>query len=85
MQLYPNPVHDGNVNLVLNGLIGAEDMVTVDIYDVFGVRVFACSIATEGATQVSTVLELGTSMASGVYMVDITMGDRKSVQRLVIQ
>ena len=85
VQLYPNPVHDGNVNLVLNGLSGAENIVTVDIYDVFGKRVFARTIGTEGATQVSTVLELGTGMASGVYMVDVTMGDRKSVQRLTIQ
>ncbi|MBP6573527.1 MAG: T9SS type A sorting domain-containing protein, partial [Flavobacteriales bacterium] len=85
VQLYPNPVNDGNVNLVLNGLTGAENIVTVDIYDVFGKRVFARTIGTEGATQVSTVLELGTGMASGVYMVDITMGDRKSAQRLTIQ
>ncbi|MEO8068722.1 MAG: T9SS type A sorting domain-containing protein [Flavobacteriales bacterium] len=85
VQLYPNPVRDGNVNLVINGLSGSENTVAVDIYDVFGKRVFTRSIGTEGATEVSTVLNLGTSLASGVYMVDITMGDRHSTQRLSIQ
>ena len=85
VQLYPNPVRDGNVNLVLNGLSGLENTVTVDIYDVFGKLVYNRSIGTEGATQVSTVLALGNSLASGLYMVDITMGDRHSIQRLSIQ
>lgn len=85
VQLYPNPVRDGNVNLVINGLTGLENTVAVDIYDVFGKRVFTRTIGTEGATEVSTVLSLGNSLASGVYMVDITMGDRHSTQRLSIQ
>ena len=84
VQLYPNPTRDGNVNLVLNGLTGLENTVTVDIYDVFGKLVYSRSIGTEGATEVSTVLALGKSLASGLYMVDITMGDRHSIQRLSI-
>lgn len=85
VELYPNPVRDGNVNLSITGLTVTEGEVLVDIYDVFGKRVFTRSIGTEGATELRTNLNLGSSLASGVYMVDITMGDRRSVHRLNVQ
>ena len=83
--LYPNPVGDGNVNLSITGLTGTEGEVLIDIYDVFGKRVFTRSIGTEGATELRTDLNVGNALASGLYLVDITMGDRHSVQRLNVQ
>lgn len=83
--LYPNPVRDGIVNLSITGLSGTEHDVEIDVYDMFGKRVHSRSIGTEGATELRAVLDLGNSLASGMYMVDITMGDRHSVQRLSIQ
>ncbi|QQR86847.1 MAG: T9SS type A sorting domain-containing protein [Flavobacteriales bacterium] len=85
MALYPNPVRDGNVTLTLDGLTGEENVVTVDVFDVFGKRVFTQTIGTEGATAINTVLELGGQLASGMYMVDVTAGEQKFVQRLSIQ
>lgn len=85
MALYPNPVRDGNVTLALDGLTGEENVVTVDVFDVFGKRVFTQTIGTEGATAINTVLELGGQLASGIYMVDVTAGEQKFVQRLSIQ
>lgn len=83
--LYPNPVRDGNVNLSITGLTGTEGEVLVDVYDAFGKRVFTRSISTEGATELRANLDLGSSFASGLYVVDITMGERHTVQRLNIQ
>lgn len=85
MALYPNPVRDGNVTLTLDGLTGEENVVTVDVFDVFGKRVFTQTIGTEGAIAINTVLELGGQLASGMYMVDVTAGEQKFVQRLSIQ
>lgn len=85
VMLFPNPTPDGFVNLSISGLTGTEGDVLIDIYDVFGKRVFTRSIGTEGATELRAVLNLGSSLANGMYMVDITIGDRHSVQRLSIQ
>ncbi len=83
--MWPNPVRDGHVQLQLNALSTDATEVTIDIFDLFGKRVMARTIATEGAEELTTVLEVETSMAKGLYMVNITIGDKLHVQRLVIE
>ena len=83
--MWPNPVRDGHVQLQLNALSTDATEVTIDIFDLFGKRVMARTIATEGAEELTTVLEVETSMAKGLYMVNITIGDKLHVPRLVIE
>jgi len=56
----------------------------VDIYELTGKRISARTIAvTDG--NVNTVLDLQGELAAGMYLVNITAGDRTYTERLVIQ
>jgi hypothetical protein len=58
--------------------------VSVDIYDLSGARVTARTIAVAGGN-VNTVLDLNGELAAGMYLVNITAGDKSYTERLVIQ
>jgi hypothetical protein len=81
--LWPNPVRDGQVHLDLTGLEGADQQIAVDIQDIYGKQVYAQDFA-NGGERFSTVLQLPNSVASGVYMVNITVNGKRTVQRLSI-
>ena len=81
--LWPNPVRDGQVNLNIDGLVDAEQNITVDIQDIYGKQVFAKEFGNNGE-RFSTILNLNSDIASGVYMVNITVNGQRTVQRLSI-
>ena len=58
--------------------------VSVDIYDLSGKRVTARTIAVQDGF-VNTALDLNGDLAGGMYMVNITAGDKTYTERLVIQ
>jgi len=56
----------------------------VDIFDLFGKRVSARTIAvTDG--NINTTLDLNGDLAAGMYLVNITAGETVYTERLVIQ
>ncbi|MBK6829676.1 MAG: T9SS type A sorting domain-containing protein [Flavobacteriales bacterium] len=60
------------------------EKVNMDIYDTFGKRVSANTIAvSEGL--VNTVIDLRGELAAGMYVVSITAGEDTYTERLVIQ
>src|SRR5690606_17874222 len=81
--LWPNPVRDGQVNLHINGLVDTEQTILVDIQDVYGKQVFAKEYGNSGE-RFTTVLELGSEIASGVYMVNLKVNGERTVQRLSV-
>ncbi|MBS1567913.1 MAG: T9SS type A sorting domain-containing protein, partial [Bacteroidetes bacterium] len=81
--LWPNPVRDGQVNLSIGGLKDADQRITVDVQDIYGKQVFTRGYDNTGAS-FSTVLQLSGDLASGVYMVNITVNGQRTVQRLSI-
>ena len=81
--LWPNPVRDGQVNLSLTGLVDAEQQITVDVQDLFGKRVFAQEFGNTGE-RFTTILQLPGDIASGVYLVNITVNGQSTMQRLSI-
>jgi hypothetical protein len=83
VQLWPNPVRDGRVNLRIDALVDAEQRINVDVYDLFGKRVLARSFGNSGPV-FNTVLELNGDLASGVYLVNITINDRTVTKRLSV-
>ncbi|MEO8066390.1 MAG: T9SS type A sorting domain-containing protein, partial [Flavobacteriales bacterium] len=84
MVLWPNPARDGNVTLELDGLSPEAMSLSVHIYDPIGKRVYLSTVATEGAEQVNTTLGIG-DLATGLYTVSVTSGDRTFMQRLVVE
>ena len=82
--LHPNPNRGDQLFLRVNGLEAGVALVNVDIYDLTGKRVAARTIAVQDSF-VRTNLELNGELAGGMYMVNITAGDKTYTERLVIQ
>ncbi len=81
--LWPNPVRESQVNLSIDGIQDADQQITVDIQDIYGKEVFAKEYGNSG-DRFSTILDLPSDIASGVYMVAITVNGQRTVQRLSI-
>ncbi|MGB6046758.1 MAG: GEVED domain-containing protein [Flavobacteriales bacterium] len=81
--LWPNPVRDGQVNLNMDGLKDADQDISVVIQNIDGKQVFAKEFGNSGE-HFNTTLNLPSDIASGVYMVNITVNGERTVQRLSI-
>ncbi|MEZ4791149.1 MAG: T9SS type A sorting domain-containing protein [Flavobacteriales bacterium] len=82
--LYPNPNRGDQLYLRVSGLEAGVGLVSVDIYDLTGKRVAARTIAVQDGF-VKTSLDLHGDLSGGMYLVNITAGDRSYTERLVIQ
>jgi len=83
--LYPNPTNGSFVNLNVSNIGSEVEKVLVDIYDSFGKLVWSRQFAANDSGSLNTVVALGDQFASGVYMVNITVGNNVQTERLVIQ
>ncbi|MBL7964386.1 MAG: T9SS type A sorting domain-containing protein [Flavobacteriales bacterium] len=81
--VYPNPNRGDLVTLQLSGLPETEQQVQVEIMDMHGRMVVTRSYA--AASLLNTTIDLGGSLASGLYNVNVTFGTERLSQRLVIQ
>jgi len=81
--LWPNPVRDGQVNLSIDGLTAADQHISVDVADIYGQHVYGQEFENSGE-RFNTTLNLPGNIASGIYMVNITVNGETSVQRLSI-
>ncbi len=81
--LWPDPVLESQVDLSIDGIQDADQNITVDIQDIYGKQVFAKEFGNSGE-RFSTILDLPGDIASGVYMVNITVNGQRTVQRLSI-
>ncbi|MBS1569407.1 MAG: T9SS type A sorting domain-containing protein, partial [Bacteroidetes bacterium] len=61
----------------------ADQRIMVDVQDIYGKQVFAQEFGNSGE-RFSTILQLPGDLASGVYMVNITVNGERTVQRLSI-
>ncbi|MCB9165331.1 MAG: T9SS type A sorting domain-containing protein [Flavobacteriales bacterium] len=82
--LYPNPNRGDQLFLSLRSLEADVRTLSVDLFDLTGKRVMAHTIAVSDGF-VNTNLELHGGLAGGMYMVNITAGDKTYIERLVIQ
>ncbi|MBZ0205858.1 MAG: T9SS type A sorting domain-containing protein, partial [Flavobacteriales bacterium] len=81
--LWPNPVRDGQVNLNIDGLEDAEQDITVIIRNIDGKQVLAQEFG-NNTERFSTLLNLPSDIASGIYMVHITVNGKSTMQRLSV-
>ncbi|MBK8339286.1 MAG: T9SS type A sorting domain-containing protein [Flavobacteriales bacterium] len=82
LQLFPNPNRGEQLFLALGG-VGADTKVELDVMDLFGKRVFAEQFAAPSDKFTHTMDVNG--LASGVYLVNVRVGDRLYTERLVKQ
>jgi len=81
MSLWPNPTNSQEIWFELEGLAGNVRTITVDIHDLTGKRILTRKMA---AQYDPTQIDLNGEIAAGTYVVTITAGDRRYVERLVI-
>ncbi len=84
LRVFPNPNRGDQLTLALDRVAAGVETVSVDIYDAFGKRVTARTIAVQDG-YLNTVLDLNGALANGLYMVSITAGEATYNERLVIQ
>jgi len=84
LRMYPNPNRGEHLTLSLENLPVELRTIDVDIYDAFGKRMSARTIAVQDGF-VNTVLELNGELSAGMYMVNIVAGEMTFTERLLIQ
>ncbi|MBK6371435.1 MAG: T9SS type A sorting domain-containing protein [Flavobacteriales bacterium] len=84
LTMYPNPNRGDQLYINLSAVDADVNTVSVDIYDLTGKRISARTIAVQDGF-LNSVLDLNGEIASGLYMVNITAGDKTYTERLVIQ
>ncbi len=83
LTLYPNPNNGEQLFISLTEVGADVNTVRVDIYDLMGKRVTARTIAVADGF-VNSAMDVH-AIASGMYMVNITVGEKTYTERLVIQ
>jgi len=82
--MWPNPNRGDQLYLSMNAFDAPVEQVTVDIIDMFGKRVMSATIPVSG-NALNSMLQLDDQLASGLYLVNLTAGERTITKRLVIQ
>jgi hypothetical protein len=81
--IFPNPSTDGSLNITANGMDEGTS-VSIQIHDMLGALVGSAVISAASDGSVIPVV-LPQPMARGLYIVQLTVGDRTTAQRLVVQ
>ncbi|MDQ3101309.1 MAG: T9SS type A sorting domain-containing protein, partial [Bacteroidota bacterium] len=84
LNMWPNPNRGDLLHLSLDMIPEEVNTISVDIFDLRGQRLLGRTIAIQEGSM-NTVLDLGNSMAAGIYLVNITVGEDAYTKRLVIQ
>jgi Secretion system C-terminal sorting domain len=84
LTMWPNPNRGEELNLTIDALNSDVTTATLDMYDMYGKKVMARSIAVNGSS-LTAVVRMENGMAAGIYVVNVTAGDQTFTQRLVIQ
>ena len=85
LRMYPNPNRGDQLSVNIEGIEATIETVSVDIYDAFGKRVSARTLAINGDGFVNTIMQLNGELAAGLYTVSITAGEQQFTERLVVQ
>jgi hypothetical protein len=84
MRMFPNPTRGDVLNFSLSVVDAGVERVSMDIFDLSGKRVSSRELPVN-AGAVNTVIDLKGELAAGMYLVNITAGDRLYSERLMVQ
>ncbi len=82
LNVYPNPVKGGQVNVELSGINKGE--YRVNVYSITGALVHTTTLTSEG-TSLSKAITLPTAVKNGSYTIEITNGSFKSTKMISVQ
>jgi len=84
LTMYPNPNRGDQLFISITEVGSDVRTASMDIYDMTGKRVAARTITVQDGF-VNQSVELNGAIAGGLYVVNITAGDKTYTERLVIQ
>jgi hypothetical protein len=84
LSMYPNPTRGDVLNFSLSTVEAGVERVSMDIFDLSGKRVSSRALPVN-AGAVNTVIDLKGELAAGMYLVNITAGERVYTERLMVQ
>jgi len=89
LALWPNPNRGDQLWVDLSGIEAGVESVSVDILDLSGKQIVARIIPTsfdsaQDGDRLNTVLDLQGDLATGMYLVNITAGEKRYTERLVV-
>ena len=82
--MWPNPNNGDQLFISLSSIEENVSTVSVDILDLSGKKMTSQRIATQGGFM-NTVIDLEGEIAAGMYLVNITAGEKVYTERLVVQ
>ncbi len=83
LNMWPNPNNGDQLYITLSEVPADAQTVSVDMFDLYGKRVMTRTVAAQDGFM-NTVLDLNGDLAAGLYMVNITVGEKRWTERLVI-
>jgi hypothetical protein len=84
LNMWPNPNRGDQVNISISEVPASVTTIAVDMFDLQGRRVMTRTIPTQGG-MVKTLMDLQGNLGTGLYMVNITVGEKIFSKRLMIQ
>jgi len=84
LTMYPNPNRGDQLFISLSEVATDVNTVNVDIYDMTGKKVTTRTIAMQDG-YLKTALDLNGDLKGGLYLVNVTAGEKTWTERLVIQ
>ncbi|MBL0044422.1 MAG: T9SS type A sorting domain-containing protein [Flavobacteriales bacterium] len=81
--VFPNPTADVQFSLLAHG-IDAEEPIATEVFDLLGMRV-ANSVTLSSVEGIALPVVLDKPLASGLYVVRITVGESTTTERLVVR
>ncbi|MBL7963109.1 MAG: T9SS type A sorting domain-containing protein [Flavobacteriales bacterium] len=82
--VFPNPSRQENVQVMVEGVDETIESATIELFDLYGKRVHAEQVAMGGGI-LNHVLQLNGDLATGMYLMHVTIGDQVLYERIVRQ
>ena len=80
--MWPNPNNGEVLNIAMQGTRSTEGAVHIEMFDMYGKRVLDRTMQINGT---GAALRLNNDLAPGMYIVNLTDGNDRHTERLVIQ
>jgi subtilisin-like proprotein convertase family protein len=83
--IFPNPNAGDQVSINMGNIVDEHQMVTVDVYDIYGKRVHIEEFANSGS-ELNRVITFGQELAPGMYLINIYLNNEQVLaEKLVVQ
>jgi hypothetical protein len=82
--IYPNPASTGPWTVVIGDLGQVVGTVTFEVVNVLGEQVLSRTLNMDGRSA-KTLIDLGTSLATGTYVAKLHAGDHTYTQRVIVR